>query len=148
MNDAEVVKGDVRELRAARAIAHRPDILARSLQPFVDLDIAMLVELDAGQLETDSVGIRLSARRNQKIGTFDSAFAMLVIGVDSDAIARTSLDLANFGSSNTSIPSVRTDRVGRRRCQDLRGSRVAGRLQSSVTREPSRRIACESSRPT
>jgi hypothetical protein len=97
VNDAEIVKGDVRKLRAARAIAHRPDIIARGLQPFVDFDEPVLVELNAGQLETDSIGVRRSARRNQKVGTLDSALTLPVIRVDSDAIAGASLDLPNLG---------------------------------------------------
>src|SRR5208283_943038 len=98
VNDAEVVISDVRELRAARAIAHSPNVIAGRLQPFVDLDEPVLVELDAGQLEPDSIGVRRSARRNQQVGAFDGAFAATAIHLDPDAIAGASLDLASLGS--------------------------------------------------
>ena len=97
VNDAEVVKCDVREHWAARAISHRPDIRGRGLQPVVDLDIAVLVELDAGQIETDSIRVRRPARRDQNVGTFDRAFVISAMDVDADLIAGMSIHLANFG---------------------------------------------------
>ena len=52
VDDAEIIEGDVGELRTARAIAHCPDIRSAGLQPFVNLDVAVLVELHAGLFET------------------------------------------------------------------------------------------------
>ncbi len=58
----------------------------------------MLVELDAGQLETDSIGVRLPARRDQKVCAFDRALPLRALCLDSDPMARASLDLMNLGS--------------------------------------------------
>ena len=53
-NDAKVVFGDVRELRASGALADGPYIGRAGLQPLVDCDVAARVELDPGDVEPDA----------------------------------------------------------------------------------------------
>ncbi len=86
-HDAEVVVRDVCELRAARAIAHRPHVGGGRLQPVVDLDIATLVELDADFLQSDSFRIRRPTDRDEKIGPFDDPFTGTVLCVDPNLVA-------------------------------------------------------------
>ena len=93
MHDAEIVISCMRKLRAAGAIAHRPDIGRGRPQPLVDLDIAVLVEFDASLLESDSAGVRHPARSDEKIGAFDNAFAIPVIHVNPNLLAGTSLNV-------------------------------------------------------
>src|SRR5215469_12253008 len=96
MNDAVVVIADVSKLRAAGAIAHRPDVLSGGFQSIVDLDVAIGVELDSGALEADVLGVRFAAGSDQKVGAFDGPVAAGMIDKDSNAIARMSLDAPNF----------------------------------------------------
>jgi hypothetical protein len=77
---------DVGELRAAGAIAHRPDVGCGRLQPVVDLDIATLVEFDAELLQSDSLRIRRPADGDKKIGTFDDPLTVRVFGVNANLL--------------------------------------------------------------
>src|SRR5208282_2633033 len=86
-HDAEVVIGDVCELRTARAIAHRPHVGCGRLQPVVYLDIAAPVELDADLLESDSLRIRRPTDGDEKIGTFDDPFTRAVFYVNPNILA-------------------------------------------------------------
>src|SRR4051794_40140473 len=52
-DDPKVVVGDVRELWAAGAFAHSPDIGRSRLQPVIDANIATSVQFDAGRFEPD-----------------------------------------------------------------------------------------------
>src|SRR5260370_29516973 len=98
MHDTKVVIGGVRKVRAARTIAHRPNIGRGRLQPLVHLDIAMPIELDSGLLESDPIGVRRPARRDEEIGTFDNSLVLSVLGMDPDALGRTPLDPTDFGT--------------------------------------------------
>ena len=54
MDYAEIVDADVRELRATRDLADRPDAGRGGLQPLVDLDVSPVGELNAGQFQAES----------------------------------------------------------------------------------------------
>jgi hypothetical protein len=97
MHDAEIVVGDVGELRTARAIAHRPDVRCCRLQPLVDLDIAALVEFDANLIYSDSLSIRRTAGSDEKIGSFYNPSAAAVLCKDTDLLAGMSLDPNEMG---------------------------------------------------
>src|SRR5260370_4787874 len=88
MHDTKVVIGGVRKVRAARTIAHRPNIGRGRLQPLVHLDIAMPIELDSGLLESDPIGVRRPARRGEESGTFDNSLVLSVLGIDPQALRR------------------------------------------------------------
>jgi hypothetical protein len=47
-DDAEVVDRDVREVGAAGAFADRPNAGRARLQPFVDTNVAAVIDCDAG----------------------------------------------------------------------------------------------------
>jgi len=57
----------VGELRAARHLANRPNPRRRGLQPLIDLDVSAIGQFDAGQLQSDPLGIRSAARCNQQV---------------------------------------------------------------------------------
>src|ERR1700723_187273 len=65
MDYAEIVDADVRELRATRDLPDRPDTGRGSLQPLVDLDVSSVRELNAGQCQAESFGVRMAARHDQ-----------------------------------------------------------------------------------
>src|SRR4029077_10812472 len=71
MHDAEIVESDMGKLRAAGAIAHRPDMVGGSLPSLVHLNITVLVEFDSGLLESDSVGVCRPASSDEQIGAFE-----------------------------------------------------------------------------
>src|SRR5437879_6653437 len=60
MDHAEIVDADVRELRATCDLADRPDAGRGGLQPLVDLDVSPVSELNAGQFQTESFGVRIA----------------------------------------------------------------------------------------
>src|SRR5436309_3360267 len=61
MDYAEIVDADVRELRATCDLADRPDAGRGGLQPLVDLDVSPVGELNAGQFQAESFGVRIAA---------------------------------------------------------------------------------------
>ena len=71
-NDPEVVEGYVRELWAAGAFPHRPDLGRTRLQPLVDPDIATTVQLDTGHLKPDPGAVRNAPGGDQDIAALDS----------------------------------------------------------------------------
>src|ERR1700691_3876944 len=97
MHDTVIIETDVRELRTTCAIAHSPDVFRGGFHQVVGLDVTVLVELNAGLVETDSVAVRLDASRDEKIRAVDGASATRSMDVHSNPIAGTSLDAANRG---------------------------------------------------
>ena len=61
MDYAEIVDADVRELGATCDLADRPDARRGGLQPLVDLDVSPVGELNAGQFQAESFGVRIAA---------------------------------------------------------------------------------------
>jgi hypothetical protein len=61
MDYAEIIDADVRELRATCDLADRPDAGRGGLQPLVDLDESPVGELNAGQFQAESYGVRIAA---------------------------------------------------------------------------------------
>ena len=74
-DDAKVILGCVRELRAAGAFPNGPDIGRRRLQPLIDANIAATVQLDAGLFEPDAGGIGNASCRGQDIAALDPLLA-------------------------------------------------------------------------
>ena len=56
-HDAKIIEGDVREVRAARAIAHGPHIRRGGFEPLVHFDVTAISEFDAGEFQADAVGV-------------------------------------------------------------------------------------------
>src|SRR6266436_616694 len=69
MDYAEIVDADVRELRATCDLADRPDARRGGLQPLVDLDVSPVGELNAGQFQAESFGVRIAACGDQYMTT-------------------------------------------------------------------------------
>ena len=57
------------ELRAARDLADRPHSRRCRLQPLVDLDVSPVGELNAGQFQAESFGVRVAACGDQYMTT-------------------------------------------------------------------------------
>jgi hypothetical protein len=70
MDYAGIVDADVRELRAACDLADRPDTGRGGLQPLVDLDVSG--EVNTGQFQTESFGIRLAACGDPYMATLEN----------------------------------------------------------------------------
>jgi hypothetical protein len=115
VNDAEVVKRDVRELWATRAIAHRPDVLARSQQPVVHSDKAMLVELDAGQPApvASAISFRVSPIFVPRYGVFAQAVAAQVAFRDREGDLLPDLGIESSTSQCGAEIEVTLQRYGR-----------------------------------
>jgi hypothetical protein len=63
----EIIERDVRELRASRAITHRPDAGCCRLEPLVHLDVAVVSQFDPGQFQTDVGGIGSASRCDEQM---------------------------------------------------------------------------------
>src|SRR5882757_2584625 len=87
MDYAEVVDADVRELRAACDLADRPDAGRGGLQPLVDLDVSPVGELNAGQFQAESFGVRLAARGDQYMTTLQDFLNSILLDDDTHRIA-------------------------------------------------------------
>ena len=98
-DDPKIVVGDVRELRAAGAFPHGPDVGRARLQPPVDADVAARIQFDAGVGEADPGGVRRAARRHQDVAARDVSLAGGGVHDDVDVLAG---------------PAVHTQRLGRR----------------------------------
>ena len=72
-NDPEIVERHMRELRAAGALADRPDIGRARFQPFVDRDVATTVQSDAGHVEPDPGGVGNAPGRRQDVAALDGS---------------------------------------------------------------------------
>ena len=70
-NDPEIVERHVRELRAAGALADRPDIGRTCFQPFIDRDVAATVQRDTGHVEPDPRGVGNAPGRRQNVAALD-----------------------------------------------------------------------------
>src|ERR1700746_2913088 len=80
----------------AGTIAHGPDAWSGGLQAFVNLYIAAAVQLHSRLIESDSLSVGHSAKRDEKIGAFDRSLAICVFDVDADLLAGKPFDPENF----------------------------------------------------
>jgi len=86
-DDPKIVVGDVRELRAAGAFPHGPDVGGARLQPPIDADVAARVQLDAGLGEADPGGVRRAAQCHQDVAARDVSLAGGSAHDNDDAVA-------------------------------------------------------------
>src|SRR3981081_3344249 len=87
MNYAEIVDADVRERRAPCALADRPDAGRGGLQPLVDLDVSPVGELNAGQFQAESVGVRIAACADQHMPTVSDFLNSILLDDDTHRVA-------------------------------------------------------------
>src|SRR5713101_4670162 len=148
MDYAEIVDADVRELRATCDLADRPDAGRGGLQPLVDLDASPVGELNAGQFQAESFGVRLAACGDQymtTLRTFSIPFCSTTTLTESPHLPDTCLIRA---FRRMSMPSS-ASRL--RRASHTSGSSldISRPLRSTiVTLLPKRRIAWDISTPT
>src|SRR6266436_5492179 len=88
MDYAEIVDTDVRELRATGDLADRPDAGRAGLQPLVDLDVSPVSELNAGQFQTESFGVRIAACGDQYVTTLQDFLNSILLDDDTHRVAR------------------------------------------------------------
>src|SRR3981189_169798 len=88
MDYAEIVDADVRELRATCDLADRPDAWRGGLQPLVDLDVSPVGELNAGQFQAESVGVRIAACGDQYMTTVQDFLSSILLDDDTYRVAR------------------------------------------------------------
>src|SRR5258708_10858507 len=81
MDYAEIVDADVRELRATGDLADRPDTGRGGLQPLVDLDISPVGELNAGQLQAESFGVRRASSGDQYMTTLQDFLNSILLAI-------------------------------------------------------------------
>ena len=96
-NDMEVVAGHMRELWAAGAISHRPDVGRSGLQSVVDANISARIQRNAGLLQSDVRGVWSAARRDQNVAALDRLLAGWRAHDHADVLSRASLHIAGFG---------------------------------------------------
>ena len=93
----------MREVRAAGAVAHRPDALGRRPEPLVHLDVPPRVRLDPGRLQADAVGVRRAAPGDQEVRPLDRAAAPVC---SADGLAGSPLDAIDGGPGQDLDPLV------------------------------------------
>src|SRR5205807_2583785 len=69
MDYAEIVDADMRELLATCDLADRPDAGRGGLQSLIDLDVSPVGELNAGQFQAKSFGVRIAACGDKQVST-------------------------------------------------------------------------------
>src|SRR5882762_8312642 len=87
MDYAEIVDADVGELRAPCDLADRPDAGRGGLQPLVDLDVSPVGELNAGQFQAESFGVRIAACRDQYMTTLQDFLNSILLDDDTYRVA-------------------------------------------------------------
>src|SRR5439155_22547460 len=88
MDYAEIVDADVRELRATGDLADRPDAGRGGLQPLVDLDVSTVGELNAGQFQAESFGVRIAACGYQYVTALKDFLNSILLDDDTHRVAR------------------------------------------------------------
>src|SRR5215468_12179682 len=96
-DDAKVIRGCVRELRAAGAFADSPDVGRRRLQPLIDANVATSVQLDAGLFEPDAGGIGNASCRGQDIAALDLLLTRGRTHAKADLLSRSAVHTEGFG---------------------------------------------------
>ena len=72
-NDPEIIHRRMRKLRTAGTLADRPDCGRARFQPLVDANVAAIVQLDPGHVETGPVGVRNATSGGQDVAAFNRA---------------------------------------------------------------------------
>src|ERR1700686_5464603 len=88
MDYAEIVDADVRELWATCDLTDRPDAGRGGLKPLVDLDVSPVGELNAGQFQAQSFGVRIAACGDQYMTTLWDFFDSILLDDDTHRVAR------------------------------------------------------------
>jgi hypothetical protein len=90
MHNSEIINADVCELRAARNFANRPNAGRGRLQAIVDLDVSAVGQLNAGQLQAESLCIRITACRHQYMTAVQYLLSSVLLDDDAHGVSRLS----------------------------------------------------------
>src|ERR1700722_4872264 len=85
-NNAKIINTYMRKLRGSRHLADRPNAWRGRLQPFVDLDVAPIGQLDPSQFEPNVLSVWTTPRRNQQMTTSDSLLHAILLDDNMDSI--------------------------------------------------------------
>src|SRR5262245_15894958 len=96
-DNAKVIAGDVRELRAARAIPHRPDVRRSGLQPLVDANISPSIQFDAALLESDPLRVWNASCRDQNVAALKVLLAGSRAYRDPHFLSRSPVNVEDLG---------------------------------------------------
>src|SRR5262245_10837779 len=96
-DNAKVIAGDVRELRAARAIPHRPDVRRSGLQPLVDANISPSIQFDAALLESDPLRVWNAPCRDQNVAALELFLAGSCAYRDPHFLSRSPVNVEDLG---------------------------------------------------
>src|ERR1700731_519434 len=88
MDYAEIIDADVRELRATCDFADRPDPGRGGLQPLIDLDVSPVGELNAGQFQAETFGVRIAACGDQYMATLQDLLNSILLDDHTYRVAR------------------------------------------------------------
>ena len=92
-HDSEIVEGHVCKMRAACAVPHRPHVWRSRLKTLIHLDVAPLIQLDAGSFQADSLRIRCPPCRNQNVAPFDILTTLTTTNLQADTFTRKTIHL-------------------------------------------------------
>ena len=130
------------ELRAAGALADRPDARRARLQPLVDADEAARVQFDAGLVEADIGGVRDAADRHEQIAALDRPLSRVRLAVTVTDVAGKALDAGRPGVQHDLDALALEDRLRSPRATSASSRPMSCRPGSTiVTRLPKRRKA-------
>src|ERR1700739_5010523 len=87
MDYAEIVDADVRELRASGDLTNRPDTGRGGLQSLINLYVSPVGELNAGQFQAESFGVRLAAHGDQYMATLQDFLNSILLDDDTHRVA-------------------------------------------------------------
>src|SRR5690242_4435888 len=95
MDYAEIVDADMGELRASCDLANRPHPGCGGLEPLVDLDVAPVGQLNAGQFQAKSFGVRFAACGNQYMASLQDFLNTVLLDDDTHRVATFARNLAD-----------------------------------------------------
>jgi hypothetical protein len=114
-HDPEVVEGRMGELRAAGALAHRPDPGHRRLEPLVDRHVAARTEFDPGELEADPFRVRRAAGGHEHVGAAENPLARRRPDMELHPFPGVALDRPRLGTEDHVDAILCEDRLDRLR---------------------------------
>src|SRR3981081_69100 len=88
MDYTKIGDADGRELRATCDLSDRPDAGRGGLLPLVDLDVSPVGQLNAGQFQAESFGVRLSASGDQYMTPLRDLLNSILPDDDTHRVAR------------------------------------------------------------
>jgi hypothetical protein len=96
-DDPKIVFGYVRELWAAGALSHGPDVWRTRFQPTIDANVTAAVQLNAGLSKSNSGRVRNAPNRRQNIAAIDVLLTRRGPHCKRNLISRSPAYLEQFG---------------------------------------------------